>query len=71
MNILRFIGIDLKAWIFSPWPASLYYAARGHICTLCIYNKHFTIIEVVRYTICFFQRTACEPGYYTGRSPLA
>ena len=28
-----------RAWASNPGPARLYYAARGHICKLCVYYK--------------------------------
>jgi hypothetical protein len=33
-----------NTWVSNMRPARLYYAARDHICELCMYYKNFTLI---------------------------
>jgi len=38
MGALHEDQVPFMTWVSNPWPASLYYTARTHIC-LCVHNK--------------------------------
>lgn len=64
-----------RTWITNLLPAMFYYAAHGHIRTLCIYHKNYTIIRQlsVPFTVIFAyaahkltQDNRCGPLPYKG-----
>jgi len=55
-----------KSWVSNPPPARLYYAARSHICELCLYYKNITIIWVLYHLLSFFQLRPSNQPTITG-----
>ena len=53
-----------KSGADNPQQARSYYAARGHICRLCICYQNYTVISAVRYTsqLFFHVRPANQPS---------
>ena len=63
-----------KAWFSNPRTAgrlrstSLYCAARGHFCKLCMYQKkfHSTLVREVYHLLLLFPHAVREPAYSKG-----